>query len=269
YLDNISLNIPKGSIVGFIGENGAGKTTTIKAILNLISRNSGEINIFGLDNIKYEEKIKEEIGTVLDDCFFYPDFNATAIKKVMKNTYRNFDEKLFNEYLDKFKLPKNKAIKELSKGMNMKLKIAVALSHKPKLLILDEPTSGLDPIVRNEILDIFYDFIQDEEHSILLSSHITTDLEKIADYITFIDSGKIILSKTKDELIYKYGVIKCSEKDFRNIDKNDVVAYRKNDFSYEVLISDKNEIKRKYPSMIIDNTSLEDIMLFLVRGEKK
>lgn len=267
-LDNISFNIPKGTIMGLIGENGAGKTTTIKAILNLIKPESGEIKIFGLDNIKNEEEIKKEIGVVLDNSFFYQEFNAQDIGKVMKDIYDKFDEELFNSYLEKFKLPKKKIIKELSKGMKMKLNIATALSHKPKLLILDEPTSGLDPIIRSEVLDIFYDFIQDEEHSILLSSHITTDLEKIADYITFIDGGKVILSKAKDELLYNYGVIKCSEKGFNSIDKKDIMVFRKNKLSYEILVEDRKKIKKKYPNILVDNANLEDIMLFLIRGEK-
>ena len=177
-LKNINIELPKGTIMGFIGENGAGKTTTIKSILNIINKDSGQIKIFGLDN--KETKIKEDIGVVLDDSFLSEYLNPLGINKIMKNIYKNWDEKLYFKYLEDFKLSKEKISKEYSNGMKMKLKIAVALSHHPKLLILDEPTSGLDPIARNEILDIFQEFIQDENKGIFVSSHITSDLEHIA-----------------------------------------------------------------------------------------
>ena len=207
-LKNINIKLPKGMIMGLIGENGAGKSTTIKSILNVINTDSGEIKIFEKDNRKYEKEIKEEIGVVLDDSFLSEYLNPNDINKIMKNIYKNWDEKLYFNYVEKFKLPKDKISKEYSSGMKMKLKIAVALSHHPKLLILDEPTSGLDPIARNEILDIFQDFIQDEENGILVSSHITSDLEHIADYITFISEGKIVFTKTRDELLDNYGISK-------------------------------------------------------------
>ena len=218
-LRNINIEVPKGMIMGLIGENGAGKSTTIKSILNVINRDSGEINIFGLDNVKNEKQIKEDIGVVLDDSFLSDYLNPTDINKIMKNMYKTWDEKLYFEYIEKFNLPRNKISKEFSSGMKMKLKIAVALSHHPKLLILDEPTSGLDPVARNEILDIFQDFIQDEEHGIFVSSHITSDLEHIADYITFINEGEIVLTKTRDELLENFGIVKCSEEDFKKFDK--------------------------------------------------
>ena len=210
-LKNINIELPKGMIMGLIGENGAGKSTTIKAILNLINIEDGKIEIFGLDYKKEERKIKENIGVVLDDSFLSEYLNATDIHKIMKNMYENWDEKLYFNYLEKFKLPKNKRIKEYSSGMKMKLKIIVALSHHPKLLILDEPTSGLDPIARNEILDLFQDLIQDENKGILVSSHITSDLERIADYIIFMNNGEMVLSKTRDELLENYAIAKCSE----------------------------------------------------------
>ena len=197
-LKDISFSVPKGCIMGFVGENGAGKTTTLKGILNLINRDGGSVEIFGMDNIKDEKKIKEDIGVVFDECCFYDSLNPKESSKIMKRIYKNWDGKIFNDYLKKFQIPDKKIIKEFSKGMKMKLSIAIALSHKPKLLIMDEATSGLDPIVREEILDIFLDFIQDEEHSILMSTHITGDLDKIADYITFINNGEIIFSKSKD-----------------------------------------------------------------------
>lgn len=267
-LKDINLELPKGMIMGLIGENGAGKTTTIKAILNMINRDSGKIAIFGLDNIKDGKQIKEDIGVVLDDSFLSEYLNPIDINKIMKNIYKNWDEKLYFKYIEDFKLPKDKMSKEYSSGMKMKLKIAVALSHNPKLLILDEPTSGLDPVARNEILDIFQGFIQDEEKSILVSSHITSDLEHIADYITFINNGEIVLTKTRDELLENYGIVKCSADDFEEIDKNDFVKYKKNRYEYEILVEDKFEFKRKYKFEIIDKPTIEDIMLIYIKGEK-
>lgn len=267
-LKNINLNVPKGMIMGLIGENGAGKTTTIKAILNVINSYSGEIKVFGKDSKIYEREIKEDIGVVLDDSFLSECLNPCDINKIMEKVYKNWDEKLYFKYIEDFKLPKNKISKEYSSGMKMKLKIATALSHSPKLLILDEPTAGLDPIARNEILDIFQDFIQDEEHSILVSSHITSDLEHIADYITFINNGEIILTKTRDELLEKYGIVKCTKEDFEKIDKKDYIKYRKHKYEYDILVENKEEFKRKYDIQIIDKPSIEDIMVMYVKGGK-
>lgn len=267
-LKNVNIQLPKGTIMGFVGENGAGKTTTIKSILNIIKRDSGEIKVFGLDNIKDEKKIKENIGVVLDDSFLSEYLNPTDINKIMKDIYKNWDEKLYFKYIKEFKLPEQKISKEYSSGMKMKLKIAVALSHHPKLLILDEPTSGLDPIARNEILDIFQDFIQDEEHGIFVSSHITSDLEHIADYITFINNGEIVFTKTRDELLDNYGIVKCTEEQFKTIKKDDYIKYKKNKYEYDILIEDKHEFKKKYDFSIIDKPNIEDIMVIYIKGEK-
>lgn len=267
-LKNINIKLPKGTIMGFIGENGAGKTTTIKLILNIIKKNEGEIKIFGLDNIKEEKRIKEDIGVVLDDSFLSEYLNPLDINKIMKNIYKNWDEELYFKYINEFKLPKDKISKEYSTGMKMKLKIAVALSHHPKLLILDEPTSGLDPIARNEILDIFQDFIQDEEHGIFVSSHITSDLEHIADYVTFINEGEIVFTKTRDELLEDYGIVKCSDEEFRNIDKKDYIKYKKNRYEVDILIGNQMEFKKKYNISVIDKPTIEDIMLIYIKGDK-
>ena len=267
-LKNINLKLPKGMIMGLIGENGAGKTTTIKSILNLINIDNGEIKIFGLNIKENEKKIKEDIGVVLDDAFFSEYLNPADINKIMNKIYKNWDENLYYRYLEDFKLPKNKISKEFSSGMKMKLKIAVALSHHPKLLILDEPTSGLDPVARSEILDIFQDFIQNEENSIFVSSHITSDLEHIADYITFINNGEIVLSKTRDELLEKYGIVKCSKSEFEKIDKNDYVKFKVNRYEYDVLVEDKAKFRSKYEFKIIDKPTLDDIMLIYIKGEK-
>lgn len=267
-LKNINIELPKGMIMGLIGENGAGKTTTIKAILNIINNYSGEIKIFGLDNKANEKQVKEDIGVVLDDSFLSDYLNPIDINKIMKRIYKTWDEKLYFKYIEDFKLPTNKKSKEYSSGMKMKLKIAVALSHHPKLLILDEPTSGLDPIARNEVLDIFQDFIQDEENSILVSSHITSDLEHIADYITFISDGEILFSKTRDELLENYGIAKCSEKEFENIDKRDFIKYKKNRYEYDILVENKCEFKKKYNMEVIDKPTIEDIMIIYIKGDK-
>lgn len=260
-LKNLNLNVPAGCITGFIGENGAGKSTTIKLILDIIHRNTGEIKIFGKDNKSISNNLKEEIGVVLDESCFPENLTLTDINKIMKKTYKSWDKNVFENYVSKFSLPQNKAVKDYSKGMKMKLSIAVALSHNPKLLILDEATSGLDPIVRDEILDVFLDFIQDENHSIFISSHIISDLEKICDYIAFIHKGQLIFNESKDTLLEKYGILKCSTKEFESINKDLVIGYRKNSFGVEALVF-KNRIPRGF---IIDNPSIEDIMLYHVK----
>lgn len=264
-LDNISIDLPKGCIMGFIGENGAGKSTTIKLILDLIHRDNGSITILGKDNKKELTLIKENIGVVMDECFFPENISAKNINLIMKNIYKTWDEKKFTELVKNFNLPENKIVKDYSKGMKMKLSIAVALSHDSKLLILDEATSGLDPIVRDEILDVFLEFIQNEEHSIFISSHIISDLEKICDYITFIHKGKIIFSESKDSLLENYGILKCSLEDYKNIDKSIVKGSRKNSFGVEALVL-QNKIKGNY---VIDKASIEDIMLFIVKENIK
>ncbi|MDD4571124.1 MAG: ABC transporter ATP-binding protein [Clostridia bacterium] len=268
-LDEVSFVLPKGSIMGFIGENGAGKTTTIKAILNLVKTDSGSVQILGMDNKKNEKQIKQEIGVVFDGSNFHDALKAKDISKIMKGIYANWDDSLFNEYLRKLKIPIAKTVKEYSRGMKMKLAIAAALSHHPRLLLLDEATGGLDPIMRNEVLDILLDFIQDEEKAVFFSSHIIGDLEKIADYITFIHEGKIIFMESKDDLIYNYGIMKCGADDFIKIDPNDIVGYQKNHFGCEILVRDKSKMAHKYPDFLIDQTNIEEIMLYYVKGEKR
>lgn len=267
-LKDINFNIPKGCIMGLIGENGAGKTTTIKLILNLIKKDGGSVEVFGLNNIENELEIKERIGVVLDESYFHGDLNPLGISLIMKNIYKNWDNNLFLEYLRRFKLPEDKTVKEFSKGMKMKLSISVAFSHHPQLLILDEPTSGLDPMVRNEVLEMFLEFIQDENKSILFSTHITSDLDKIADYITFIHKGEVEFSKRRDKLIDSYGIIKCGKKDFNEIEDTDIISYRQSQFGYEVLINDKKRAQVKYKDLVLDSVNLEDIMLFYIgRGK--
>ena len=267
-LGEIDVTIPKGVIVGLIGENGAGKTTLIKLMLNIIKSDNGEIKIFGKDNKRKEKEIKEDIGVVLDNMFFPELLNAKDINNSMKDIYKNWDSKLYFSYLKEFDLPDNKSLKSMSKGMRKKLEIATALSHKPKLLILDEPTSGLDPVIRNEVLEIFQKFIEDEKHSIILSTHITSDLERIADEIIFIDKGKKVLQKSRDEIIDNYGILKCDIDYFSNIDKKDIITYKKTKYAYEILVDDKEKTSKKYPSCVIDKITLEDLMVLVIKGEK-
>ncbi len=267
-LHDVNITLPKGMIMGFIGENGAGKTTTIKAILDIIKNYTGEIKIFNLDSKKNDMKIKENVGAVLDDMFFPEILTPNDINAIMKGVYKNWDSKLYFEYLTKFALPRNQQIKTLSKGMKKKLEIVTAISHHPKLLILDEPTAGLDPIARNEVIDIFQSFIQNEECSIFLSTHITSDLEHIADYITFIDDGKIVLSKTRDELLENYGIVRCSKEQFEKIDKEDFVKYKKNKYKYDVLIENRRDFSKKYEVSVIDKITLEELMILMIKGEK-
>ena len=267
-LDKISFDVPAGSIVGLIGENGAGKTTTIKSILNII-KSEGTVKIFNKDINQNEKEIKQNIGVVLDDSFLSTYLTPKYINSVMKEFYKNWDEEKYNKLLKQFGLPSDKLIKDFSSGMKMKLKIATAISHHPKLLILDEPTSGLDPVVRSEILDIFRKYIEeDETRSILLSTHITTDLEHISDYIVFIDKGKIVLNVPTLELLEEYGVAKCTKEEFSKINEKDYVSYKKGKYQYEVLTNDKNTFKKKYGITSIDKPSIDDIMLFYIKGER-
>jgi len=267
-LDNISFNVPKGTIMGFVGENGAGKTTTIKAILNLIHTDAGEITVLGYDSKRLPPEVKAKIGVVLDGSNIHDNLTARDTNLIMKNIYPNWDESCFMKYLNRFKLPEKKTIKEFSRGMKMKLSISFALSHNSQLLILDEPTSGLDPMVRDEILDIFLEFIQNEEHTILLSSHIISDIEKIADYVTFIHEGRIVFSESKDNLIYQYGLLHCRKEEVNDIDKAYIAGIRESSFGAEVMIRNRDEFQRKYRGYNPERTSLEEIMLFISRGRR-
>ena len=267
-IKDISFSVPEGSIVGFIGENGAGKSTTMNCILNVIRRDSGTIEIFGREMTDEAIDIRENIGVVYDSNNFPEYLTAKQLADILRRIYRKWDDFCFEQFLRRFGLPESQKIKSYSRGMSMKLAIAVALSHDSKLLILDEATSGLDPIMRDEILDVLLEFVKQENHSILLSSHITSDLEKIADYIVFIHNGEIILNKTKDELIYEYGVIRCSENDFYNILPEDILSSMKKDYQIDVLIKNKKLMEKKYKNLIIDSVSLDEIMLLLAKGER-
>lgn len=268
-LDHISFDVPKGSIMGFIGQNGAGKSTTIKALLNVIKIDGGSVKLMGKDHLQYEHEVKEDIAAVFDEIPFHDDFKAKNLNIMFRGLYKNWDEETFYTYLDRFQLPRNKKISKLSKGMKMKLQIATALSHKAKLLIMDEATTGLDPVVRNEILDIFREYLSNDENSILMSSHITSDLDKIADCVTFIDKGKILLTGYKDEILESHGLMKCSKEDYEEMDKEDFVSARISDYCVDVMVADKEMCKKKYSGMLIEKTNLEEIMLFYVNKDKK
>lgn len=267
-LDHISFEVPKGCIMGIVGENGAGKSTTLNAILDLIKKDEGSILFWGKELSPKDSSIKEDIGVVFDEISFYDTLTPAKIEKILAAAYKQWDKEEYYRLMNYFQLPVNKEIKTFSKGMKMKLNISTALSHHPKLLILDEATSGLDPVMRDDILDVFLDFVQDEEHSILMSSHISTDLEKVADYITFIHQGKLVFTSLKDDLLYNYGIIRCGAAQFDAIDKSSVLAWRKCDYQWELLVSDKKMAQRKYKNAVIDNATIDDILLLYIKGER-
>ena len=264
-LDHVSFQVPKGRIVGFIGENGAGKSTTINLILDELKKDSGQIRIFGMDNTI--PAVREDIGVVFDECNFHDVFNVSDIEKILSGVYKSWDSSLYRQYLKKFKIPEGKQIGFFSKGMKMKLSIICAMAHKPKLLILDEATTGLDPVVRDEILDLFLEFIQDEDCSVFFSSHITSDIQKIADYVILIHQGKIIFEEQKDDLVYHFGIMKCGREKFASISPDDYIIHRTTHVSVECLVRDKEAVRRKYKDIVVDHATLEDIMLFYIKGD--
>lgn len=267
-LDNISFSLPRGYIMGLIGPNGAGKSTTIKLIMNLVRKDSGIIKVFDLDNLKYEKQIKQRIGFVYDANYFYEDLTVTAMKNIICRFYKDWDDETFNRYINEFNLPGSKKIKQLSKGMKMKYSLAIALSHNAEFIIMDEPTSGLDPVFRSEMLDILYSIIQDENKAILFSTHITTDLEKIADYITFLNSGKIVFSDTKDNILGSYGIVKGDKNLLKPDIRKKFIGIRENSFGFEGLTNNSSEIKKLFKDkVIIEKATLDDIMVYTVKGD--
>lgn len=267
-LDNISFEVPEGCVCGFIGQNGAGKTTTIQLILDTIARDSGEITLFGKSIDGDSASLREDIGVVFDEMGFHEFLTAKQINTIMKNVYKNWDEALYFDYLNRFSLPSKKACGSFSRGMRMKLQIATALSHGAKLLIMDEPTSGLDPIVRNEMLQIFREYVVKEDHTILLSSHITGDLEKLADEVVFIDGGRIVIKGNKDAILEKHGIIKCKKEELAGIDKELIVSYELSSMGAEILVNDVNTARKLYPNMLIEQAGLEEIMIYYVNSMK-
>ena len=267
-LDNVTFNVPRGAVVGFVGENGAGKSTTLKTILGLITKDAGTISILGKQEQNIDFVTRNKIGVVFDGNNYPDKLTPKQLSSFLDNVYTFWDKAKYFSMLDKLTLPANRKIKTFSKGMKMKLAITVALSQNSELLIMDEPTSGLDPVVRDDILNMILDFVRDEKHSVLISSHITSDLEKIADYIVFIHNGKVIFNKSQNELRYHYGIMKCNVTQFEAIDKRDALYYRKQGYEWEVLIADRDTAQKKYSNVQITPASIDDIMLFYIKGER-
>ena len=263
-LKDVNITLPKGYIMGFVGANGAGKSTTIAALLGLIKTDGGSCKINGKDIRDMSKEEKSAIGVVLDECNYPETLNWKQVDKFMKKIYSTWDSEKFCTMCRKWGLDDKTQIAKYSKGMKMKLSIAAAMCHGAKLLVMDEATSGLDPVVRNEILDMLLDFVQDEENSVFISSHIISDLEKICDYITFIKNGRIVFSTEKDKLVEKYGILRCSNADFEQMDKSAVVAYNRNSFATDALVY-REKITGDY---IIDTAGVEDIMLYYTKEEK-
>ena len=263
-LDGVSFTLPSGCIMGLIGENGAGKSTTIRLLLGLARRSGGEVRVLGEDPETAEPELREEIGVVFDDCPFPETMSLRDVRRILAAAYRHFDGALFYALASKFGLPERQKIKEYSRGMKMKLSIAAALSHGARLLILDEPTSGLDPVARDELLDVLLDFIQDERNSVLISSHILSDLEKACDYITFIHTGRVVFSEEKDELLDKYVIARGSEREIDALDPDAVVGVRRGAFGCEALVERAAGIHLTH-----ERASIEDIMLYYIKGDAK
>jgi ABC-2 type transport system ATP-binding protein len=265
-LQDVSFSLPQGAIMGFIGANGAGKTTTIKALLGLIKTDGGELCLLG--GKPTDRKVKRQIGVVLDENNAYDNLSLKQAARVERIMREDWDESLWQSYIERFELPSRQHIKEYSRGMKMKLFIALALAHRPRLLILDEPTSGLDPLMREEMLEVFQEFILDERHAILLSSHITSDLDKIASHIAFIHEGKIIFAQPKASLMEDWGLARCDEAQFKEIPPEFILGYQRNSFGYEMLVCDKPRLAQSLPWLALGSASTEDIMLFYVQGQK-
>ena len=264
-LDGVSLCVPSGSIVGLIGENGAGKSTTLHAALGLIGRDAGQVSLLGRDTM--DNAVREQLGVVFDGSNYPESLSPAKIGRVLKNIYRTWDDSAYSGLLRQFSLPAGKPLRQFSRGMKMKLALSAALAHHPKLLILDEATSGLDPIVRDDLLDLLLDFVQDEAHSVLVSSHITSDLEKIADYIVFLHEGRVVFSKAKDELTERYGILKCGTAQFDALEREDWIAYREMEYERQVLVPDRDRARRKYPKAMVVPATIDEIMLLYVKGE--
>lgn len=266
-LKNVNFKLPGGCIMGLIGENGAGKSTTIKIIMDLIHKDGGKVSVLGGSMQTDGKRLREDIGVVLDGTGFHETLRTGEIEGFMKRIYKNWDSPYYHELLQKFGLPSDKPVKEFSTGMRMKLMITVAMAHRPKLLILDEATSGLDPVVRDEILDMFLEFIQDEEHSVLISSHITSDLEKVADYITFIHKGEVFLSEEKDRIMEEYAIVHCRPEEAEVMDKKYIAGVQRGNYGWNILVNNRSAVKQQYPNLMMDPVKLEDILMFKVKGE--
>ena len=263
-LNNISLSLPKGYIMGLVGANGAGKTTTIQIILNMLEKDAGEILVFGKDNIKSENAIKQDIGVVFDSIFYMDSWTVKDTEKAVSIFYEDWKHDIFAEMVKRFDLPQNKKVGELSRGTQMKLMLACAFSHNAKLLILDEPTSGLDPVIREEFLEILQDYIKDGERSVLFSTHITADLERVADYITLIDKGDLIYTGSMEDMLESYRLIKGRVRDLTAELENDIIGLRKTEMGFEGLIGAKDA--DRYKSCVLDTATINDIIISINKG---
>ncbi|MDV2682776.1 ABC transporter ATP-binding protein [Alkalihalophilus lindianensis] len=264
-IKDVSFTIPNGSIVGFIGENGAGKSTTMGTIIGTLRKDGGTIRIFGEEMDLNQVAFKEEIGVVFDTMQLPGDLTVDKLGNVFQQLYKRWDQQAFSDYIDFFSLPQHKKIKGFSRGMSMKLSVSVALSHHARLLILDEATAGLDPGGRDDVLAALREFVQDQKRGILLSSHITSDIEKIADSLVFIKGGEVLLEVEKFALLDHYGIVQCAPDQYEQLEKSIVVAYRKTGEGFDVLVSNKRSIPS---SMKPKHVSIDDITLLLMRGEK-
>jgi len=264
-LGPVDLTVPVGSIVGLIGENGAGKSTLLKCLLGVSAPTAGRARL--LERPTGDRAVMERVGAVLDECLFHDGLTAKHVGAVLSRIYRTWDKNLYLQNLERMGLPRNLFLKDFSRGMKMKLSLCAALAHHPSLLVLDEATGGLDPVVRDELLDELMDFVSQGERAILMSSHITTDLSKAADYIAYLHQGKLLLFEEKDRLLEEHGRLVCGGEDFKAVDSSYVVRVRREKYSVEALIKNKASFKRRYPALTVDQVTLDDIMVFMERGE--
>ena len=267
-LKDICLSVPKGSVMGLIGENGAGKSTLINSILNVAECGYQEMNIFGKDIREHEKELKEDIAVILDGTYYNLEFTPAFIGKILSRVYQKWNMDLYYDYLERFHIPLKKKLKTFSRGMKMKLEFAIAFSHDTKLLILDEATSGLDPVFREEILELLRTYTEEDDHTILMSSHITSDLDKIADYIAYIHNGELLFVKTYDNVHENYGIINCNKETFEALNKDDIVSYRKETYSYKVMVKNRLELQKAIKDLEVEKVSIEDVMLYYAKGEK-
>ena len=261
-LDHVNLTLPCGCIMGLVGENGAGKSTTIRLILDMIARDNGTITLLGKDNRENIRLLKEDIGVVLDEVGIPACLNPKQVGKIMANTFRNWEQAVYDSLLEKLAVPPEKPFKDFSRGMKMKLGIAIALSHRPKLLILDEATSGLDPVVRDEVLDLFSEFTREESHAVLISSHIVSDLEKICDYIAFLHKGRLLLCEEKDALNEKYGILRCSREQLSALPPEAVIGRKETAYGVEAIAA-RDAVPAGLSLSPID---IEELFIFMVKG---
>lgn len=268
-LGPVDLTVPLGSVVGLIGQNGSGKTTTLKAILNMIHTDGGSIRLLGMDPSKEDAAIKQHIGVVPDACSFHDMLNAAQAEKILKPMFPDWDSAYYWQLAEQFALPKTLRVKEYSKGMKTKLMLACALAHHPQFLLLDEPTSGLDPVIRSDLLDILAEFMLDERHAILLSSHITSDLEKIADYVVFLHHGKVQMNACMDDIKNEYGILKCPQEQLDFLEQERILSIRRTQFGCEALVKNRAAARHVLPQAIVDPATLEDIMTFTAKGEQR